>query len=133
MPIFAVYNRLADIVEREFADVVVHAQILCFASGDAHKIRLDIADGSFLDAYLSRSGRYSYHWERQDASARIVYRFDNAPHQNWRHLPTFPHHFHDGAEDRAVASKLSTNPEEAIREVLTFIREMLLKGQLLRE
>jgi hypothetical protein len=51
---------------------------------------------------------------------------DNAPHKRWRHVATFPSHFHDGSEDNVVESHISNDPEGAVREVLTFVRNKLL-------
>ncbi len=76
--------------------------------------------------YLSASGRYSYHWERRLIGKGDLYRHDNAPHDRWRHLATFPKHFHDGSESNVVASSISDNPEQAVREFLTFVRRKLL-------
>lgn len=53
-------------------------------------------------------------------------RLDNAPHKRWRHVATFPSHFHDGSEDNVVESHISNAPEGAVREVLTFVRNKLL-------
>jgi hypothetical protein len=44
----------------------------------------------------------------------------------WREVTSFPKHFHDGAEDRVIASQISEDPREAIREFLTFVRQKLL-------
>jgi hypothetical protein len=43
-------------------------------------------------------------------------------------VATFPKHFHDGSEDRIVESRLSEEPEQALREFLTFVRAKL-KGE----
>jgi hypothetical protein len=58
--------------------------------------------------------------------AGYLYRYDNAPHKRWRHLTSFPHHFHNGAENATIASHLSLDPENASRQILTFVREKLL-------
>jgi len=44
----------------------------------------------------------------------------------WRDVTSFPRHFHDGAEGRVIASQISEDPREAIREFLTFVRQKLL-------
>jgi hypothetical protein len=127
MPILAIYRALEAIALNEFADVVVHARIVSLPTGDPLKLRLDIVDGSLLDVFISVSGRYSYHWERRlMASKGDFYRHDNAPHKRWRHVATFPSHFHDGSEDNVVESHISNDPEGAVREVLTFVRNKLL-------
>lgn len=125
MPTSTIYKTLADIARREFGDVVVNTQMLTLPTGDPLKLRLDIVDGSLLDIYLSVSGRYSYHWERRLTDAGDLYRHDNAPHQKWRHVTTFPKHFHNGSENNVIDSHLSDDPETAIREFLTFARRTL--------
>lgn len=122
------YAALRAIALNEFDDIVVDAEITIFPTGDPHKLRPDIADGSLLDVFLSVSGRYSYHWERRLTAAGDLYRHDNAPHERWRHVATFPKHFHNGSEDNVVESHISDTPEEAIREFLTFVRRRLLSA-----
>jgi hypothetical protein len=126
MPILAIYRALRTIALNEFAEVVVSAQILSLSTGDPLKLRLDIVDGSLLDVFISVSGRYAYHWERRLISRDDLYRHDNAPHGKWRHVATFPKHFHDGSESKVVESQISDDPEDAMREFLTFVRHKLL-------
>ncbi|MEA3396833.1 MAG: DUF6516 family protein [Chloroflexota bacterium] len=126
MPILAIYRALRTIALDEFADVVVSAQVLSLPTGDPLKLRLDVADGSLLDVFISVSGRYSYHWERRLTLAGDLYRHDNAPHDKWRHVVTFPKHFHDGSASNVVESHISDDPEEVMREFLTFVRRKLL-------
>ena len=40
-------------------------------------------------------------------------------------MKTFPKHFHDGSEENVVGSDISDEPEEAVREFLTFVRRKL--------
>lgn len=120
------YRTLRLIALREFADVVVSAVVMTLPTSDPLKLHLDIADGSLLDVFLSASGRYSYHWERRLTASSDLYRHDNAPHERWRHLATFPKHFHDGSEGNVVESYISDLPDHAIREFLTFVRRKLL-------
>ena len=126
MPILTICRALKTIALNEFADVVVKAWILSLPTGDPLKLRLDIVDGSLLDVFISASGSYSYHWERRLISSGDLYRHDNAPHDRWRHVATFPKHFHDGSESNVVESYISADPEDAIRELLTFVRHKLL-------
>ena len=128
MPVLPIYRALSKIALREFGDVVVNAQILSLPTGDPLKLRLDIADGSLLDVYVSISGRYSYHWERRLTASGDLYRHDNAPHERWRHVATFPKHFHNGDDSNVVESHISDSPDQAIREFLTFVRHKLLNA-----
>ena len=81
MPISATYRALRAIALAEFADVIVSARIVALPTGDPLKLRLDVADGSLLDVFISVSGRYSYHWDRRVISNGDIYRHDNAPQQ----------------------------------------------------
>ena len=126
MTILTTYEALRLIALHEFTDVVVNAQIVTLPTGDPLKLRLDIADGSLLDVFISVSGRYSYHWERRLVGRDELYRHDNAPHDRWRHVATFPKHFHDGSESNVVASSIADDPEQAVRNFLTFVRRKLL-------
>ena len=126
MNISAVYDQLARIATNEFGDLVLQTRLLYLDTGDPLKLRLDIVDQSVLDVWLSGSGRYSCHWERRHTGQGDLYRYDNAPHKRWRHLSSFPHHFHNGAESAVIESDLRLPPELALRRVLTFIRNKLL-------
>lgn len=126
MPTLPTYEALQAISLHEFADVIVAAEVMSLPTGDPLKLRLDVIDGSLLDVFISASGRYSYHWERRLTTSGDLYRHDNAPHQRWRCVSTFPKHFHDGREDNVVASRISDDPENALREFLTFVRCKLL-------
>jgi len=114
-------ERLREIAKLEFADIVVEAFI-----PDINELRIILNDGSFVDVWFSLKlrDRYSYHWERRAIDGRI-YRHNNAPHKRWQSVATFPRHFHDGSEDHVVESYLSEEPEQALRQFLTFARERL--------
>ena len=126
MPTLSIYRALRSIALHEFADVVLRAEIVFAPTGDALKLRLEIVDDSFLDIYLSASGRYSYHRDRRLTSGGDLYRHDNAPHQRWRGVGTYPKHFHQGNEGKVVDSHISDDPEAAIREFLAFVHHKLL-------
>jgi hypothetical protein len=114
-------ERLCEIAQVEFADIVVEGSV-----PDLNELRLILVDGSFIDIWFSLKlvERYSYHWEHR-AIDGTIYRHDNAPHKRWQSVSTFPHHFHDGSENNVIESQLSGNPEEALREFLTFVRKRL--------
>jgi len=118
-------KRLSEIAQIEFADIVVDTLV-----PDANELRIILIDGSFIDVWFSLKlhGRYSYHWDRQAIDGKI-YRHDNAPHKRWRSVSTFPNHFHDGSEDHVIESHLSRDPEQALREFLTFVRRKLIGVQ----
>lgn len=126
MTISTTYAALKTIALNEFGDVVASAQVMSLPTGDPLKLRLDIIDGSLLDVFISVTGRYSYHWERRLIGKGDLYRHDNAPHDRWRHVATFPKHFHDGSENNVVESSISDDHEKAVREILTFVHRELL-------
>ena len=49
---------------------------------------------------------YAYHYVAADSA--LVFRYDNADHHRRLNLPTHPHHKHDGAEERVIASPAPT-------------------------
>jgi hypothetical protein len=112
---------LRDIAEQEFPDIISST-----LHGEVNELRIFLSDGSFMDVWLSLklNGRYSYHWERR-ALDGTVYRHDNAPHLKWQSVSTFPKHYHDGSEGNVIASHISDNPEQAVREFLLFVRETM--------
>jgi hypothetical protein len=114
-------ERLCEIAEIEFSDIVIETLI-----SDVNDLRVVLKDGSFVDVWysLKLSDRYSYHWERR-AIDGTIYRHDNAPHRRWQSVDTFPKHFHNGSETRVSESYISSVPEEALREFLTFAREKM--------
>ena len=72
-------ERLREIAEVEFADIVVEA----FSPG-INELRIILIDSSFVDVWFSLKlqGRDSFHWERR-AIDGTMYRHDNAPHRRW--------------------------------------------------
>jgi hypothetical protein len=85
-----------------------------------YRYRVGLADGGLVEMTervmeaqgTLRVTTYRHHW--QGPSGRLVQRWDNAPHHP--EIETFPHHLHDGAEDRVV-----THPEVTGVEVLQCI------------
>ena len=114
-------ERLREIAEVEFADIVVEAWV-----PDLNELRIILTDSSFMDVWFSLKlqDRYSFHWERR-AIDGTIYRHDNAPHRRWQSVATFPCHFHNGSETDVSESYLSEVPEEALREFLAFARDRM--------
>jgi len=115
-------ERLKDIAEIEFSDIVEDVIIT-----DINELRIILIDGSFVDIWysLKLKGRYSYHWERKHLDG-LIYRHNNAPHNKWQDIQTFPKHFHNGDEEKVIESYISEEPEKALREFLLFIKEKLI-------
>ena len=118
----AIYRALASLALDEFGDVVTGASFMGGTQASPNKLRLTLADGSYVDVWLTEDGDYAYHWEQRRHSGRL-YRWDNAPHHPG--LSTFPAHFHNGEEEIVAESHLSAQPDEALREVLTFVQRQL--------
>ncbi|MBI2661190.1 hypothetical protein HYX09_02875 [Candidatus Woesearchaeota archaeon] len=113
------YLWLKNIALQEFPDAAISATVLKGPLNTPQSLRIFLIDNSFLEVWLS-GNKYSYHWQRTDGK---IYRHDNAPHKKHMHIKTFPKHFHEGSEDNARESHLSENADDAIREVLRFIRK----------
>lgn len=114
---------LRNLAIAEFADIVAYTSIR-----HANELRIVLADRSFLDIWFSLTiaDRYSYHWERRLIDGTI-YRHDNARDQNWRHVSTWPKHFHDSSQENVTESHISNDPATALRD-LTFARARLAQG-----
>jgi len=90
------------------------------------KVRLYLCDGSVVDIYYSVKGKYSYHWDRRLITHEI-FRHDNAPHQRWKYISSFPKHFHNGSEDIVLPSFLPDIPVLAIRDFLNFVVKRIMQ------
>jgi hypothetical protein len=120
MKILTLYKKLLNIAVSEFGTVIEAGEILYTQGNVPGKLRLYLCDCSYIDIYYSMKGKYSYHRNNRLVSNKI-YRHDNAPHQKWKNISTFPKHFHNGSEDIVVQSNISENPEIALREFLVFV------------
>ncbi|OGR84370.1 MAG: hypothetical protein A2901_07155 [Elusimicrobia bacterium RIFCSPLOWO2_01_FULL_54_10] len=114
------YRALERIARREFGDILRASMLLGKRSQGSFKLRLALRDTSFIDIWLSSSGKYSYHWERRRQTGRL-YRFDNAPHHP--RLSTHPHHLHDEVDRTIRPSRFPRRPADQLRFVLKFARE----------
>ena len=114
-------QQLKLIVLTEFADIVQHA----FSPGD-NDFRIVLTDNSYIKIWFSLkvANRYSYHWERRMVN-NTIYRHDNAPDIDWKHVSTYPKHFHNGTQENVIESNISEDPVEAVREFLSFARTVL--------
>ena len=124
--ILNLYSNLLDIAIKDFGIIVESGGTLYSQSGEPWKLCLYLCDGSFIDIYYSIKCKYAYHWDRRLTKDQI-FRHDNAPHQRWKDIPTFPKHFHNGSEDIVIPSYLSDNPEIALREFLNFTIKHIAK------
>ena len=124
MNILQIYKELLQISKNYFNDVVSSGTVLFTESQEPHKLRLKIVDGSIVDIFYSKIGKYSYHWERSLIDGTI-FRHDNAPHKSWRKIKTYPKHFHFSSQNNVIESEINNDPLLAIKEFLSFIKETL--------
>lgn len=89
-------DQIRNAVEFRFPDILESFEIIRSGSGRIRKLRVHLIDNTFVDILYSPDGSYSYHWEQRGVRDRI-YRHDNAPHEKWHYVSTFPKHCHDGA------------------------------------
>ena|SRR5919198_1485387 len=113
-------ERLRRIAETEFLALVRATTIL------RDKLRVVLVDDSYIDFWWSSQipGRYAHHWERRHVDGTI-YRHDNMPHPQWRGVSSYPKHFHAGDQQTVLESGLAADPEQALRQFLTFARSKL--------
>lgn len=116
------YDKLKTIAESEYKNIVISTKILGKRTIGSAKLRIFLKDQTYLDIWLSPSGKYSYHWE-QRAQRGTIYRHDNAP--DFPHIKTHPQHLHDGNEKSIQPSHINTNPTIAIKQVLNTIKQKL--------
>ncbi len=121
-----VFQRIFDVVITEFSDIAVDAQLRYTPSGAIERLRIFLVDETYLDIWLSLSGKYSYHWEQRHVRG-CIHRHDNAPHKKWSKAKTFPKHFHDGNEENVKESTIPDEPTAATRYFLTFVRDSISK------
>ena len=124
--ILSVYNSLIEIVNEEFNDICEDAAIMFSTTGRAQKVRIYLIDNTIVDIWISRDGRYSYHWSNKGVWDYVL-RHDNAPHEKWKTVSTFPKHCHDGSESNVVSSKIPDDPIAALNYFLHRVKEKILQ------
>jgi hypothetical protein len=111
--------KLACIISRviEFSDIVRSSQHIGF------KLRIILTNHAFIDVHLSRKlpDKFGFHWECMDNSGTI-YRYDNFPDQQWKLIPTFPYHFHNGEPNKVELSPFPPDVIEGFRAFMNFVR-----------
>lgn len=110
-------SEVADFCLRQFPDLVVSASII----QEERTVRLVLRDRSFVDVFVGRTGRYSYHWQTGERR----YRFNNAPHYDQLSIETAPHHLHTPDGSAIEASVVRAISVEDITRVLQFVAQRL--------
>jgi len=115
-----VLDRLRKLAISLYPEIVVDVEIVY------GKLRIYLVDESFIDVWVSRRipSRYAIHWERRHIDGTI-YRWDNTPHETHRHIPTVPHHFHEGSDHVVKPFHYPGSIEEALRRVLSYVKEKM--------
>ncbi|MDP2644383.1 MAG: DUF6516 family protein [Desulfobacterales bacterium] len=119
------YKRIKTNVEAKFSDILISAELISGVAGRIRKLRLYLIDNTFLDIWYSSDGSYSYHWEQRYVR-NAIYRHDNAPHQKWKNISTFPKHCHDGTQLNVTESFLPDDPDRAVEEFLGLVRARMV-------
>jgi len=60
-----IFQQILDIVTTEFSDIAVDAQLRYTPSGATERLRIFLIDETYLDIWLSPSGKHSYLWEQR--------------------------------------------------------------------
>jgi hypothetical protein len=115
------FKYIKTIIEIKFYDIITHVIM-----NEINELRIFLIDDTYIDLWYSLQipGRYSYHWERE-MKDKTIYRHDNVPHKNWKHIKTFPQHFHNGSKQHVVESYIEQNIEKGIITFLQFAHKKL--------
>lgn len=116
------YYKLKLIAETKYKDIVTSTKILGNRTIGSTKLRVFFKDQTYLDIWISLSGKYSYHWE-QRSQRGTIYRHDNAP--DFPHIKTHPKHLHNGDEKNIQPSYINNDPTIAIIQILNIIKKNL--------
>ena len=106
-----IYDKLKSIAESEYKDIITSTKIIHKHTVGSAKLRIFFKDQTYLDIWVSPSGKYSYHWEQRG----IIYRHDNAP--DFPHISTYPQHLHNGDEKNVQPSHIDNNPLIALKQI----------------
>lgn len=111
-------------VLKEFSEIINEIKILQERKDQRiseSKIKIRFIDNSLLEAteievFSIKKRKYAYQW--MNAKFELITRWDNANHH--KHISTYPHHKHIGAENNIVESIDIT-----LNDVLIEIRESI--------
>ncbi len=88
------------------------------------KYRFYLIDNSYIDIWISETieNRFGFHYERSHLDNKI-YRYDNYPNTEWKHIKTFPYHFHNGSQENVEEANFSKDIIQGFYEFLSWINE----------
>lgn len=110
-------NEVADFCLQQFPELVTSANVI----QEERTVRLRLCDASFVDIFIGRTGRYSYHWQKGEER----YRFNNAPHYDEFEVEAVPHHLHMPGGSEVESSRVRAVSPEDITTVLQFVAQHL--------
>jgi hypothetical protein len=96
----AIINTIVTFEKRDPSRGYVRGE-LYFMDGSVLHIREFVSVAREID-------RQTYAYQYMTADHQLIFRYDNADHYGQLGLPSHPHHKHDGAETRVVASSAPT-------------------------
>jgi len=119
----AIQDEIRRIAEVEFAPIVTDVTVM------GVKLRIILADTSYVDVWVSKKleNRFGFHWERGHLEGAI-YRYDNFPDTDWKHIPTYPFHFHKGSQDTVEAPSFSQDVIQGFRDFMGFVEAEMVGG-----
>ena len=119
----ATLDEIRRIAEVEFASIVTDAEVM------GVKLRIILTDTSYVDVWVSKKleNRFGFHWERGHLD-RTLYRYDNFPDTDWKYIPTYPFHFHDGSQDAVKAPSFSQDVIQGFRDFMGFVEAKMAGG-----
>ena len=123
--ILDLYKQFKKISDNEFGDIIEESTIIFSSSGRARKLRLELIDNTLIDIWYSSEGEYSFHWEQTEVR-NSIYRHDNAPHEKWSCVKTFPKHCHDGTQNNVVESSIPDKPDHVLREFMYIVKKKMI-------
>ena len=74
----------------------------------------------FVDVEIDQD-RMMYAYQFIDPLKKFVFRYDNTGHHKKLHLPTYPHHKHNGLESRVISS-MAPKLADVLKEIETLIQ-----------
>ncbi len=117
------YKKFTEIATKEIGKFIVDIRIISSReSKGSVKLRCYLKDSSFIDIYVSQSGKFSFHLERRMVDG-IFYRVDNAP--DHPEIETFPYHLHSGNEENIQKFKKGKDIYEDFRNFLRLVKKRL--------
>ena len=119
----ATLDEIRRIAEVEFASVVTDAEVM------GVKLRIILTDTSYVDVWVSKKleNRFGFHWERGHLDGTI-YRYDNFPDTDWKHISTYPFHFHSGSQDAVETPPFSQDVIQGFRDFMGFVEAEMVGG-----